>query len=86
MTATVLAKTMNGAARNSQDALRETTTSFWNSLASSQYGCQTGAPRRFCRRAFIQRISPTRPGASRSASAAWVTSSTYPIISTTSPR
>ena len=31
---------MNGAARNSHDALFETTTSFWNSLRSSQYGCQ----------------------------------------------
>ena len=36
-------------------------------------------------RAFIQRTSPTRPGASRSASAACATSSAYPITSTTSP-
>ncbi len=34
--ATVLAKTTNGASRNSHEALLETTTSFWNSLASSQ--------------------------------------------------
>ena len=54
----------------------ETTTSFRKSLRSSRYGCQTGAPRRFCSRAFIQRISPTSPGASSSASSACATSTT----------
>ena len=66
--ATVLAKMTNGAARKSQEAFRETTTSLPKSFRSSRYGCQNGAPRRFWSRAFIQRISPTSPGARSSAS------------------
>ena len=63
VTATVLAKTTKGAARKSHEALLETTTSLANSLRSSRYGCQPGRPRRFCSRAFSQRMSPTSPGA-----------------------
>ena len=70
VTATVVANTTNGAKRKIHEALRETTTSFPKSLRSSKYGCQAGAPRRFCSRAFTQRIRPTSPGASTSASTA----------------
>ncbi len=73
-TATVLANTTNGAARKIQEAFRETTTSFRNSLASSRYGCQAGAPRRFWSLALTHRTSPTSPGASASASAVWPSS------------
>jgi hypothetical protein len=76
VTPTTLAKITNGATWNSHEALFETTTSFLKSFRSSRYGCQTGAPRLFCSRAFIHRINPTRPGARRSATAACVSSST----------
>ena len=69
--ATVLPKMTNGAARKSQEAFRETTTSLPRSFRSSKYGCQAGAPRRFWSRAFIQRIRPTRARRRESASSVW---------------
>jgi hypothetical protein len=80
VTATVLAKTMKGAARKSQEALLETTTSLAKSLRSSRYGCHGGEPRRFWRRAFIQRMAPTRPGAKRSPTAACIGPSSQAFV------
>src|SRR2546429_8551907 len=86
-TISVLANTTNGARWKSHDALRDTTISFWKSLRSSRYGCHAGAPRRFCSRAFSQRISPTTPGARRSARSTWAAAITKAaVIETTSRR
>ena len=63
VTASVLVKTTYGARRKSHEAFVDTTTSLAKSFRSSRYGCHTGAPRRFCMRAFSHRISPMSPGA-----------------------
>ncbi len=70
VTASVLVKTTYGARRKSHEAFVETTTSLAKSFRSSRYGCHTGAPRRFCMRAFSHRISPMSPGARARQSAA----------------
>jgi hypothetical protein len=52
----------------------DTTASFANSLRSSKYGCQIGAPRRLCSLAFSQRMKPTSAGAMASATSGWMNS------------
>src|SRR5713101_2075096 len=66
-TITLAPNTTNGVTRNNQDAVCETTASLPNNFRISKYGCHTGAPRLFWRRAFNQRMKPTSAGASASA-------------------
>ena len=80
-TTIVLPKITNGARWKIHDACRDTTMSLRNSLRSSAYGCQIGAPRRFCMRAFSHRMKPTSAGASASDSSACPISTAMPARS-----
>jgi len=77
---------LNGVARNSHDAVCETTASLPNNFRISKYGCQTGAPRRPWSRALSQRMKPTSAGASASATSGCTNSATYRLIWTTTRR
>src|SRR6266852_8569293 len=79
-TMTLVPNTTNGVARNSQDAVCETTASLPNNFRISKYGCQSGAPRRPWSRALSQRMKPTSAGASASATSGCTNRATYRLI------